>query len=176
MRGDRIDTRDPQRFEGENIDQYFERMARATMNFWKRHDLELLRGVAKCILSIPGNNAFVERVFSCIKDVTSDRHYKMSNTALQRIALSKFALKYTHIPLNSIKNQFVSDYVKESDKKMNQAENTGPELGLDLEHLFSWSDVKMDGVKLLKMVGRSEYFCPENFDKLVRNLNEIGDL
>jgi hypothetical protein len=177
LQADEIDPYDdPRRSEGENIEKYFERMARATMNFWRRYDLDMLRAVAKCVLSIPGSNAFVERVFSCIKDVATDRRYKMSETTLQRIALSKFALKYTHIPLADINNQFLSDYVKESEAKMDQIESAGSGLDLDPEHMFPWSDITADGVKLLKQVGRSEYFFPENYDELERNLNEIGDL
>lgn len=173
--------RDPIRYEGENIDKFVERMAKATIKFWNEYDrLNMLKPVAKSVLSVPGSNAIVERVFNSVKELMTDRRFKMNEATVQRTALSKITLKYTHIPADAIKDQFLSYYVKdESDEKiMTHTPSTGPELdNLNPQSMIPRLDVGDDEVvTLLDKIGRSEYFFPKNYDDLEKNLNEIGDV
>lgn len=55
-------------------------------------------------------HAYVKRIFSCIKDVSTDRrHGKLSYDTIQRLALSKLAVNYEHLPLEQIEGQFLNN-------------------------------------------------------------------
>lgn len=71
-----------------------------------------LKEVAKSILSVPGSNAYVEQVFSGIKDIPTDIRHKLTYDSIHGLTMSKFALKYNHLSLQQIERQFIHDYVE----------------------------------------------------------------
>ena len=161
----------------EDIQRYFQRMVDDAMEYWKSGPVTL-KEVAKSVLSVPGSNAYVERVFSGIKDMPTDRRHKLTYDSIQRLAMSKFALKYNHLSLKQIERQFIHDYVEGpyselGDNEQNESDIDPTEL-FEPEFMFRWADVRADGVIPLKSVAKDDYFRPQTHDKIKENLDQSG--
>ena len=161
----------------ESIQSYMQRMADDAMVYWKTGSVSVpLREVAMSVLSAPGSNAYVERVFSSIKDIPTDRRHKLSYDTIQRLSLSKFAVNYKHVPLGQLEGEFVNNYVDKAysdfgDNDQNESDIVPTEF-LQPENMFGWADIKADKVNLLRSVEKDDYFHPKYYDKIMENLEK----
>jgi hypothetical protein len=152
---------------------HFKDIEKQTSKFWQDYDSTILKAVAQAVFSAPGSNSYVERIFSRVKEITTDRRNSLLPETVRDLVISKLSLQFPLSRRTRIESDFINKFVSQS------IENAVTDLGMDmdaanfsefddLELVNPWSELEREKIRHLGVTRREQYFEPERYEYIKR--------
>jgi hypothetical protein len=86
---------------------HFKDIEKQTSKFWRDYDSTILKAVAQAVFSAPGSNSYVERIFSRVKEITTDRRNSLLPETVRDLVISKLSLQFPLSRRTRIESDFM---------------------------------------------------------------------
>ena len=90
---------------------YFKNVEKQTSKVGRDYDGTILKTVAQAVLSAPGSNSYVERIFSRVKEITTDRRNSLLPETVRNLVISKLSLQYPAGRRTRIESDFINRFI-----------------------------------------------------------------
>jgi hypothetical protein len=156
---------------------YFKNVEKQTSKVGRDYDGTILKTVAQAVLSVPGSNSYVERIFSRVKEITTDRRNSLLPETVRNLVISKLSLQYPAGRRTRIESDFINRFIDKGTGQPIQHEERDLAMDMnaanlcefdDLELVNHWAELDGEKIRRISVTRKGQYFEPERYECIQR--------
>jgi hypothetical protein len=155
---------------------HFNNIEQRTKKFWVASQSGPLKDLAMAVLSAPGSNSYVERIFSRVKDITVERRASLRPRTVRDLVISKFSLDHSDEHREYVAERFLDRFgrreeslcepvVTDPDDDLYATQENGDLSQLEL--FKDWSKIEREKLQHLSVIRKGQYFSDVDYDRIV---------